>query len=88
MKVIREYQTQDNILICLVSFVPGDDEADFDSPLIGRQITMRAAVAPPTTETSFPVAILSCLGGTEISMLDCLDEVVRFCSTLKTMYQL
>lgn len=87
MKTIREYQTQDNQLICLVSFIP-DDDSDFDSSLIGHQLTLRAAVAPFPDQTKLPVPLLSCLGGSETTMLDCIDEVFRFCSTLKTMYQL
>lgn len=88
MKVIRSYRLVQDVLYCRVDFLPED--ADFQDEnhwsATGPEycyLTLSAVVGPSSRRLlDFKVESSNC----SRSLL--LDEIVRFCQTLKQMYQL
>lgn len=88
MKVIREYKFKNEFLVCRVS-VLNEDEDDPFFPYRGF-LVLKARVQPllehPRHKYFTQLQVQSL--GDDFSLIDVADETARFCSTLKTMYQL
>lgn len=88
MKVVRSYRLAQDVLYCRVDFIP--DDADFEDDnhwtVSGPDyayLSMSAIVGPSSRRLlDFKVESSNC------SRSVLLDEVIRFCQTLKQMYQL
>lgn len=87
-KVIRTYRIVRDVLYCDINVLPDDSDFvdDFHWTASGpdfKQISLSAVVGPSSNrQLDLKVSSLNC----SRSLL--LDEIIRFCSTIKQMYEL
>lgn len=86
MKVIRSYQIVRDVLYCNVDFVSDfadfEDDRHFSDPAY-QNVKLSCIVGPSARRMDdFKVSSMNC------PRQVVLDETIRFCQTLKQMYQL
>lgn len=77
MKIVREYSTEQDNLLCKVSFLPDEEEMEFPSSL-----SLRCSVGPDASKNP----CFDVVADSEIGFAEILSEIERFCFILKQMY--
>ena len=84
MKIIREYSLRQGRLIC-DSFVLSENEDELFTQM--DKVSLSCRVGIPKNENG-DVQLLRVECGSSLSLSIAVDEVIRFCQTIKQMYQL